>query len=148
MEPEGILMSIFRYFYKKRKATPLEQDKPKFKWLPKYFVPLQLPENITLNNMPNEALEKLLLHFGFTFKYATKNHLYFSRGKSWGDFSIKLIRINLIFDNNLNENTTMNVELADACLFDTGDLWALSTEISNYFSECLQAEKLKMNKIA
>lgn len=143
MEPEGILISIFRYFYKKRKAGPLEQKKPLIKWLPKYVVPLTLGKRITSNSEPNDKLESMLENFGFTFKYATKSQLYFTRGKSWGDFSINLIRINLIFDTPLNEETLMTIEIADMCFVDTGDLWILSTEILKYFSEQAQLETLE-----
>ncbi|MFC3094001.1 hypothetical protein DRW07_11010 [Alteromonas sediminis] len=135
MEPDGILISIFRYFYKKRKAGPLEPKKPLVKWLPKYVVRVPLGTKVTSSSKPVDELESMLESFGFTFKYATKTQLYFTRGKSWGDFSISLIRIHLIFDTPLVENTLMTIEMADMCFVDTGDLWKLSTELSTYFSE-------------
>jgi len=143
LEPEGILISIFRYFYKKRKAGPLEQKKPMLKWFPKYLVPLTLTKSVTSSSEANDVLESMLANFGFTFKYATKSQLYFSRGKNWGDFSINLIRINLVFDTPLNEVTMMKVEMADMCFVDTGDLWTLSTELSNYFSQQVKLDILK-----
>jgi len=45
-------------------------------------------------------------------------------------FSIKIIRINLIFDTYLNEITMMKVEIAYMCFLDTGNLWSISTELS------------------
>lgn len=143
MEPEGILISIFRYFYKKRKAVPLEAKKPMLKWFPKYLVPITLAKSVTSSSEANDLLETMLANFGFTFQYATKNQLYFSRGKSWGDFSINIIRINLVFDTPLNEVTMMKVEIADMCFVDTGDLWTLSTELSNYFNQQVKLDILQ-----
>ncbi|WP_448547655.1 hypothetical protein [Thalassotalea fusca] len=140
MEPEGILLSIFRYFYKKRKATFVEETKPKLKWFPKYVVPLNLPIGITIDA---DTLEVILAASGFTFQYTTKNNIYFSRGKAWGDLSINYIKINLIFNKELNRNSLIQVEVADVCLFDTGDLWTLSSELATCFSEYKQVEKLK-----
>jgi len=145
LEPEGILISIFRYLYKKRQARTLESKKPMIKWLPKYTVAIKLKKELASNFNSHEALGNMLVNFGFTFKYATKSELYFTRGKSWGDFSIKWIRINLIFDLPLGEETSMRIEMADMCFFDTGDLWSLSTELSNYFSEQAQLNQLEVD---
>ena len=134
MEPEGFLLSIFRFFYRKRKATPLEATKPRFKWLPKYVVPICVPAHVLSSGAPDDEMENILAQLGFEFSYATKEHSYFSRGKSWGDFSIQLIRINLVFDKSLQQASQVRVELADICLFDTGDLWKLSTDVSQLFN--------------
>lgn len=51
------------------------------------------------------------------------------RGKRWGDFSVKHIRLSLAFPFPLATDSEMRVEVADVCLFDTGDLWRLCHEI-------------------
>jgi len=113
------------------------------KWFPKYIVPLSLTKAVISSTEANEQLETILIKFGFTFQHATKTQICFSRGKSWGDFSINLIRIYLIFDTPLSEITMMKVEIADMCFVDTGDLLTLSTELSNYFSEQFKLDSLK-----
>ncbi len=132
MEPESILLSIFRTLYKRRSASAVEATKPRLKWLPKYQLDIKLPAQIFCDGSADEKLEILLGHFGFEIDCWTKTQILFSRGKKWGDFSIKLLKLRISFPMPLTESSTVLVEVADVCLFDTGDLWSLTSEIKAY----------------
>ena len=129
MEIESFLTFIFRSFYRRKKAQPTELNKPRFKWFPKYEVPIVLPQKLIASADYSDELELILGQIGFEINYWTKKAIHFKRGKSWGDFSLKVIRINVSIPTPLTENSTMLVEVADVCLFDTGDLWLLTNEL-------------------
>lgn len=140
MEPEGFVLSIFRYFYKRRKPTALEASKPGIKWFPKYTVPVCAIESAQESELI-ATLETILAPMGFEFLHSTKSQLYFARGKTWGDFSIKYMRLHLIFGKELHADATVQVEVADVCVFDTGDLWKLGGELQTRFAEFKKSQK-------
>ncbi len=123
MQSASIALLIFRWFYRRRTPGALESTRPRLKWFPKYRTSVRLPEGIVSSAAPHEPLEKRLASSGFAFESSTREAIHFTRGKSWGDFSIKLIKLRVSFATPLSETTTMDVEVADVCLFDTGDLW-------------------------
>jgi hypothetical protein len=129
IEIDGFLTSVFRYFYRRRNPSPLEPEKPRFKWMPKYTVPVRLPDPILAAEKPSDELERRLSALGFTLSHWTREQVFFSRGKTWGDFSMKYIRLRLAFPFPLAAESEMRVEVADVCLFDTGDLWQLSHQL-------------------
>jgi hypothetical protein len=66
---------------------------------------------------------------GFRFDAWTKEAVRFTRGKSWGDFSAKLIKLDLSLPYPLERESSLKLEVSGVCLFDTGDLWKLSHEL-------------------
>lgn len=121
--------SLFRYFYRRRDSSPLEPDKPRFKWMPKYTLPVTLPASVLAAEAPCDELERRLSALGFHVSHWTREQVFFTRGKSWGDFSMKYIRLQVAFPFPLQAEAEMRVEVADVCLFDTGDLWLLSHQL-------------------
>jgi hypothetical protein len=129
IEIDGFFTSVFRYFYRRRHASPLELNEPRFKWMPKYTAPVRLPPSVLAAEAPSDELERRLATLGFTLSHWTREHVFFTRGKSWGDFSMKYIRLQVAFPFPLAPESEMRVEVADVCLFDTGDLWRLCHQI-------------------
>ena len=126
---ENFFTSLFRFFYRRRAPGPLELKKPRFKWMPKYVLRVRLPASIVTAEAPSDELEQALKPLGFQLSHWTREKVFFARGKSWGDFSIKCIRVMVSFPTPLAPECDMLVEVADVCLFDTGDLWRLCHEI-------------------
>jgi hypothetical protein len=80
-------------------------------------------------DVPSDELEQRLEPLGFELSHWTREQVFFMRGKRWGDFSVDYIRLCLAFPFPLATDSEMRVEVADVCLFDTGDLWRLCHEI-------------------
>jgi hypothetical protein len=129
IEIDGLFTSAFRYFYRRRAPTPLEPTEPRCKWMPKYMVPVRLPGSVLAAEAPSDELERRLAPLGFKLLHWTREQVFFARGKSWGDFSMKYIRLQVAFPFPLEPESAMRVEVADVCLFDTGDLWRLCHQI-------------------
>lgn len=129
MEAHGIATSLFRAIYRRRKPRLPETKKPHLAWFPKYRIPLALPATVLNGEAPEQELERILAPLGFELDYWTRAAIHFGRGKTWGDFSIRLVRLRLTFPLPLRTDTEALLEVADVCLFDTGDLWRLSGEI-------------------
>ncbi len=128
IEAEGIAVTLFRWIYQKRKPRRLDKRKPWLKWFPKYTVSVKIPPDILESENPDELLENRLTPTGFQHEAWTKDALHFTRGKSWGDFHAKLIKMRISFSHPLQSVSEMKVEVASVCLFDTGDLWKVATE--------------------
>lgn len=43
VEAEGIALAVFRWLYQRRKPNALEEKKPRWKRIPKYEVPVNVP---------------------------------------------------------------------------------------------------------
>lgn len=97
--------------------------------MPKYTVPVRLPDSVLAVEKPGDELERRLAALGFKLSHWTREQVFFARGKSWGDLSMKYIRLQIAFPFPLAPDSEMRVEAADVCLFDTGDLWRLCHEI-------------------
>ena len=136
-----MINSIFQVIYRRRKARSLERKKPMLAWFPKYRVSVRLPVAVTQSPSPAEELEALLAASGFKLDCCTKEAIHFTRGKSWGDFSIELMRLRLSFPTPLLEYSEMILEVADVCLFDTGDLWVLANELAESLKNAVSANK-------
>ncbi|MCC5805333.1 MAG: hypothetical protein JJU00_03290 [Opitutales bacterium] len=128
VEAEGITVALFRWIYQKRKPRPMDEKKPWLKWFPKYTVTVKIPPGILQNDNPDERLEERLAPMGFRHEAWTKEAVHFTRGKSWGDFHAKLVKMRLSFTHPLQANCEMRAEVASVCLFDTGDLWKVASE--------------------
>lgn len=123
------MVGLFRWIYRRRPARPLDTKKPWLKWFPKYEVKVRLPPEVLQSPDPDKLLEDRLSHSGFQHEAWTKTAIHFVRGKSWGDFHAKLIKLRVSFPHPLKSEVKMRVEVARVCLFDTGDLWQIAREI-------------------
>lgn len=131
IEADGIVVAIFQWIYRRRKARPLEEKKPWLKWFPKYRATLRPAPGILKSEDPSRSLEICLEPIGFKHESWTKETIQFTRGKSWGDFHAKLIKLRVSFSYPLGETVEMRLEVAKVCLFDTGDLWKIAHEIKD-----------------
>lgn len=57
IEIEGFVNSVFRYFYRRRQPSQLESRKPRFKWMPKYTMPVRLPDAVVAAEKPSDELD-------------------------------------------------------------------------------------------
>jgi hypothetical protein len=130
MDFTSAITGLFRILYRRRGPTAREPRKPVLKWLPKYEVAVGIPGEVLAAEEPHRELEGMLEDFGFSLEAWTPGRVNYARGKAWGDFSVKLIRIRVSFPTPLEAETTMRVEVADLCLFDTGDLWRLTGRLA------------------
>ncbi|MEM9305041.1 MAG: hypothetical protein AAGE01_23220 [Pseudomonadota bacterium] len=127
MEPEGLLLSLFRWIYRRRSPRPPGEVKPRLAWLPRYRVPCTIDGSLRQGG--EDALEARLETLGFEIDHWTKEAVVFKRGHRWGDFSVELVRLRLTLPRPVEAISWFQLELDDVCLFDTGDLWALSGEL-------------------
>ena len=132
---EDAMTSLVRAIYRKRRPCSLEARKPRLKWFPKYEISIQLPRKVVKSDTPEEELEKILAESGFKIDCWTRESIQLTRGKSWGDFSAKLVKLRLTLPLPLKESSSMKLEAADVCLFDTGDLWELTNELAQRISD-------------
>ncbi len=95
--------------FKKHGAT-----RPKFTLFPKYVAPLQAPV---------ADIERSLDSLEFT---RTKNGS-FARGKVYGDFSARAIKLSVEIDENNNQIKVFASFFG--ILFDTGDIWQVTADI-------------------
>ena len=135
VEAEGIFVAFFRWIYRRRRARSLEARKPWFKWFPKYCAKVHPAPEIRESAEPDNRLEERLQAVGFKHESWTKGTTHFIRGKSWGDFHAKLIKIRVSFSHPLTPVSEMRVEVANVCLFDTGDMWKVARELK----DCVEA---------
>lgn len=129
LELDGVITTLFRMAYRRRKPCEMEAAKPRLKWFPKYRATVRVPRAVRTRDDPSEALEEILATRGFEIAHWTKEAIYFGRGKSWGDFSLKLIPLLVSLPLPITEESEMTVEVANVCFFDTGDLWQLTREL-------------------
>ena len=115
--------------YKRNKPKELPKTKPLIAWLPKYHSVVCLPEKIINTPSATEALGKQLSLFGFKLVKDSPSELVFSRGSALGDFSIKIVKVNLKFGKPLTNETKLIIEYGSFALFDTGDLWKFSEDL-------------------
>ena len=106
----------FTFIYKIIPFKTWTNKKPKFSLLPKYVAKLDRPVTDL-----EAALEKI------QFK-KSKNGVY-TRGKVYGDFSAKAIK--LAVEINKEKNQIKVYASFIGILFDTGDIWQVTSDIVN-----------------
>lgn len=111
-----VVVSIFTIVYR---ATPFKRFKgkrPKFVMFPKYIAAFERPVS---------EIETALEHNGFT----KVNEGIYTRGKIYGDFSARAIRLTVEVD---GENNGIKIYASIfGILFDTGDIWQACSDIVN-----------------
>lgn len=110
------VMSVagFTVLYRLLPYKEHETIKPKFTFFPKYVAGF---------NIPVTEIESTLAASNFE----QKNDGIWSRGKVYGDFSANSIKLSVQID---RDNNQIKVYASSfGILFDTGDLWQVTTEI-------------------
>ncbi len=109
-------VSVFTATYKILPFKSFPEIKPRIALFPKY---------IATYNKPVSEIEKNLDNLQFK-KVGTST---FSRGKIYGDFSVKAIKITVKINNEINQIKVYASFFGIA--FDTGDIWQLTSDIVN-----------------
>lgn len=135
MEAHNIATSLFRAIYRRKAAKKPGPKKPWLAWFPKYRFTVRPAAEIVDSEAPEQVLEARLAPLGFALDYWTREGIHFARGKTWGDFSIRLVRLHLCVALPLKYETEVTLQVADVCLFDTGDLWTLTRELREILSD-------------
>ena len=112
-----MVVGLFTTIYKKLPFKKYGGSKPKLTFFPKYIADYQTPL---------EDIEQSLAILGFK---ATADPTFYYRGKVYGDFSAKRIKLSV----QINEKDSQIKVQASALgiLFDTGDVWQVTTDILN-----------------
>lgn len=111
-----IAVCVFTAIYKVVPFKVWKGNKPKFVLLPKYTAKFEGPV---------EAIESALLKLDFSKSASGK----FSRGKVYGDFSAKSIKLSVTIDQPTNQIKVCASFFG--ILFDTGDIWQVTSDIVN-----------------
>lgn len=119
-----LLLTGITALYKLMPHRTLGDRKPLIALLPKY------KKNIKLN-INKEQVKANLATLGFDETQSKNGITYFNRGSLLGDFSVKLIKINLGVKEPHNGLSEITLEAAWVAAFDTGDFWILTTELVN-----------------
>ncbi len=109
-----VTLSLVYRFAPFHKFNP--EDNPAFVLFPKYKATF---------SVPHKAIQASLQ--SLQFKPDDNDQLKFRRGKVYGDFSAKAIRLNVEIDSERNLITVFAPYLV--ILFDTGDLWRVTHDI-------------------
>lgn len=115
--------------YRSKAATDLPASKPSFCLLPKFRASFRLPPEVVSASDPIAELGQRLAAFGFAEAARNSGSLRYARGSMLGDFSIKLIKVNLTFALPLAAETAVEIAYGSLAAFDTGDLWRFATEL-------------------
>ena len=119
----------FGFLYRRRSPSRLSRRRPRLKWLPKYRAKVALPDEILQAKEPDRVLEERMGDLGFELDSWTRDAIRFTRGKSWGDFSVKLIKLQASIPLPLQRKSSLKLEVAGVCLFDTGDTWDVCRDL-------------------
>lgn len=115
--------------YRSKVAPELPASKPSFCLLPKFRATLRLPPEMLSAPDPIAELGRRLAAFGFSQAAWDSRSLRFARGSLLGDFSIKIVKVNLTFALPLAAETAVEIAYGSFAAFDTGDLWQFATEL-------------------
>lgn len=109
-------VSIFTIIYRVTPFRHFEGKRPRFVMFPKYIASFDRPVS---------EIETALEKNGFT----KVNEGIYSRGKIYGDFSAKAIKLTVEVD---GVNSCIKVNASTfGILFDTGDIWQVCSDIVN-----------------
>ena len=109
-----IAVCVFTAIYKIVPFKVWKENKPRFVFFPKYIAKFEPAV---------DAIESSLLELGFSKSAEDK----FSRGKVYGDFSAKAIKLSVIIDKPSNKIKVYASFFG--ILFDTGDIWQVTSDI-------------------
>ena len=134
----ALTIGLISYFYNRYKggtAQLLPSKKPFFCWLPKFKTTVELPPKIVNYGNPLQSLGDKLQELGFRLESQEASYARFTRGSKYGDFSTKIMKIDLTFSTPIKQETDMLVEYGEFAAFDTGDLWKLTNEVKQHLQD-------------
>jgi hypothetical protein len=77
----------------------------------------------------------------FTYDRHTLRDVHFTRGYNKGDFSIEIVKLNVLFPLPLTAETEFRIELGWTGGFDTGDLWLFANKLRDHIErDCLASD--------
>ena len=115
--------------YKVLPHRSIGKKKPFVSILPKFKTTVKLPATLLASENPEKGLEEVLSEYGFIRKSKNNSVTKYSRGHVLGDFSIKLVKINLLVTEPKSGSAEFAIEAGWVAAFDTGDLWQFLTEL-------------------
>lgn len=127
--PEDIAVGVFRFVYRRKRPKALPGSRPRLQWFPKYRAQVAPSERIMNAEDRDKAFAACLEPMGFALDSWTPDRIRFTRGRDWGDFSIRLIKLNLSLSHPLEREAFVELEVGSVCLFDTGDVWKVCQEV-------------------
>ena len=119
----------FILLYKILPHRNIGDTKPSFSFFPKFKTKVKLPETLLESENVEKALEELLSEYGFVKKSQKNFVTKYSRGHILGDFSIKLLNVNLLVTKPKSGVVEFAIEAGWVAAFDTGDFWQFLTEL-------------------
>jgi hypothetical protein len=136
----GIITKLFGIVYRRRKPTELSSEKPRVSFFPRYQFEALIANSVLNSDDPHGSLEKLLQSQGFQLEKWTREKVYFTRGKDWGDFSIKISKVSVEFALPLAPQSAVVIGYGKFALFDTGDLWEAANRIKSELANSMESE--------
>jgi hypothetical protein len=106
----------FTVIYKIMPFKKIGPSKPKFTFFPKYTAKFEKPAS---------EIESALL----AQEFKKKENGSYTRGKVYGDFSAKSIKLSVVVNEQSNEISVYASFFG--ILFDTGDIWQVTSDILN-----------------
>ena len=119
----------FTLLYKSLPHRNIENTKPSFSVFPKFKTKVKLPATLLESENVEKELEEVLSEYGFVKKSQKNSVTKYSRGHVLGDFSIKLLNINLLVTKPQSGVVEFAIEAGWVAAFDTGDFWQFLTEL-------------------
>lgn len=92
-----VICLVTAVLYKTKKPVPMPAVKPAFCLLPKYSATIQLSKEIVAAENSVAALATQLESLGFSEASRSEQSVRFTRGSLLGDFSVKIMKIELLF---------------------------------------------------
>jgi hypothetical protein len=128
LSPEIIILVvavliIFTISYKIIPYRLAGNKKPMVAFLPKYRKEIQ-------TNKTDDEIKIQIEGFGFNKVSGQNGVSSFTRGNVFGDFSIKLVKVNIKIERASQTNVTIFIDAGWFVTFDTGDFWQFLHELT------------------
>ncbi len=125
-------LAVVFVIYRIRPASQFDAERPAFCLLPKFLVPMEIPEQISGSSNPLDGLDQRLSPLGFRLERSSDDSATFKRGSVMGDISVKLSKVQLVFPLPLQGKVDVLVRYGFVAAFDTGDLWVLAGDVRRH----------------
>lgn len=126
----GVAAAVGGFYVAYRLKPPIQlpSHKPSFAWLPRYQF------DVDASDWPkgDEVLPYLRTRFeelGFRQSSETTTMVRFTRGSALGDFSVKIMKLDVDVTLPIETRATLAVHYGALAAFDTGDLWTFASEL-------------------
>ena len=119
--------------YRRKSPITMPRRAPRFCWLPKYALEIEVPDSIVCSEDPIAELDQHLERFGFRETFRDDSKVKFSRVSILGNFAANLAKVNLVFSLPLTHDIKIVVEYGGIAPFDMGNLWKFMDELRSKF---------------